>query len=353
MRLYSLWLRTYVGNDVKGNHFATPDGEPAIMRLGSPVVTPDGRTDGMLRQPPRRRSNRALLIYLALAFLGGVLASGWVASRFSLFGAQNGTVTAATGALPAAGLVTEASKAELSKAKVAGTATTGGTLPPPSEEKQIALSARVSDLEDRLSRINVQAQAASGNAARAEGLLIAFAARRALDRGSALGYIENQLRLRFGEAQPKAVTTVINAAQAPVTLEQLAAELDDLGPSLATGSDGSALWASIQREWSELFVIRKAGTPSPAPQKRLERAERYLEAGNVAAAIAEVQAMPGGRYATAWLERARRYNEARRALDVIETAAILDPSELRGSDGEAVKQPSPLSPGDIAPVPAT
>src|SRR3546814_9831855 len=52
--------------------------------------------------------------------------------------------------------------------------------PPPVIEGDhaAALTTRVSELEDRISRINVQAQAASGNAARAEGLLIAFAARR-------------------------------------------------------------------------------------------------------------------------------------------------------------------------------
>src|SRR3546814_3562519 len=33
-------------------------------------------------------------------------------------------------------------------------------------------------------------------------LLIAFAARRALDRGLSLGYLEAQLRLRFGDDQP-------------------------------------------------------------------------------------------------------------------------------------------------------
>src|SRR3546814_8195783 len=95
--------------------------------------------------------------------------------------------------------------------------------PPPVIEgaHAAALTTRVSELEDRIPRINVQAQAASGNAARAEGLLIAFAARRALDTGGPLGYIEGQLRLRFGRAQPRAVATIINAAREPVTLQDL------------------------------------------------------------------------------------------------------------------------------------
>ena len=44
-------------------------------------------------------------------------------------------------------------------------------------------AARVAELEQRLSRLNLEAASASGNASRAEGLLVAFAVRRALDRG--------------------------------------------------------------------------------------------------------------------------------------------------------------------------
>ena len=217
-----------------------------------------------------------------------------------------------------------------------------------------ALAVRVADLEDRLSRINVQAQAASGNAARAEGLLIAFAARRALDRGSPLGYIDPQLRLRFGDAQPKAVTTIVNASRRPVTLEELSAGLDELGPALMTGSSGQGFWADFRREMAELFVIRRQGTPSPAPHQRLIRAKRYVETGNVDAAIAEVEKLAGvekDEDALQWLEKARRYNEARRALDVIETAAILEPQQLRTAEGDRVDQPSPLAPSNAIPAP--
>src|SRR3546814_289458 len=102
--------------------------------------------------------------------------------------------------------------------------------PPPviEGESAAAIKTRVSELEDRMSRIKVQAQAASGNAARAEGLLIAFAARRALDTGGPLGYIEGQLRLRFGRAQPRAVATIINAAREPATLQDLQAGLVEI-----------------------------------------------------------------------------------------------------------------------------
>src|SRR3546814_10020686 len=122
--------------------------------------------------------------------------------------------------------------------------------PPPVIEGDhaAALTTRVSELEDRISRINVQAQAASGNAARAEGLLIAFAARRALDTGGPLGYIEGQLRLRFGRAQPRDVATIINAAREPVTLQDLQAGLVEIGPELTGRGPREKWWEDVKRE---------------------------------------------------------------------------------------------------------
>lgn len=310
--------------------------------------------------PTGAKSNltRNVLILMVVAFIGGAILTGWVLSRYNPFDVASETATTEVSAGTAAVSNTPAD-ALASRIDADGT-----VLPPPqkplaitvpaiSPEIERALAVRVADLEDRLSRINVQAQAASGNAARAEGLLIAFAARRALDRGSPLGYIESQLRLRFGDAQPKAVTTIINASREPVTLEELAAGLDDIGPALTTGASGEGFWTDLQREISELFVVRRDGTPSPAPQQRLLRAERYLENGNVDAAIAEIEKLPGTDNddgAAKWIERARRYNEARRALDVIETAAILEPQQLRSGDGELVDQPSPLAP-TVSPIP--
>src|SRR3546814_8621997 len=58
-----------------------------------------------------------------------------------------------------------------------------------------------------------------------------------------------------------------------------------------------------------------------------------LEAGRPAAALAEVTRMPGRAAGSKWMEQARRYIEARRALDLIETAAILEPRRLRAIDG--------------------
>lgn len=306
---------------------------------------------------------RNVLVLMIVAFIGGAILTGWIISRYNPFGA-----TSEAEAVDAQGTAEVAAADDPAAALAKRIDADGTVLPAPAQVQESepeppiltpdierALAVRVADLEDRLSRINVQAQAASGNAARAEGLLIAFAARRALDRGSPLGYIESQLRLRFGDAQPKAVTTIINASREPVTLEELASGLDDIGPTLTSGSSGQGFWTDVRRELSELFVIRREGTPSPAPQQRLLRAERYVENGNVDAAITEIDRLPGdienNETASAWMEQARRYNEARRALDVIETAAILEPQQLRTAEGLRVEQQSPLAPVDPIPAP--
>jgi hypothetical protein len=286
----------------------------------------------------RGSSIRWIVILVLLAFVGGAIATGWAMTRMGNPFATEALVPTGT-----------ANNVGLSQ-KLAGPKTTGAdgsadqalAIASDDPTREIALSARVKDLEDRLARINVQAQQAGGNAARAEGLLVAFAARRALDMGSDLGYIEGQLRLRFGEAQPKAVTTIVNASRDPVTLEMLASGLADIGPSLTTGSSSKGFLHDVRRELSELFVIRKDGTPSPAPQQRLARAERFIEAGNVEAALLEIEKLPGADKAQQWTEMARRYHEARRALDVIESAAILEPRELRGAEGEQVTEPSAI-----------
>ncbi len=206
------------------------------------------------------------------------------------------------------------------------------------------LDNRVLQLEERLNRITVEAQAASGNATRAEGLLVAFAARRALDNGAPLGYIEGQLRLRFGQAQPRAVATIINAAREPVTLADLRGDLTSIASEVTSPPRDASWWQALEHEARELITIRKASTPSPRPQVAMDRAIRYMDTGRVDAALQEVQHMPDRAAADRWIQLARRYLEARRALDLIETAAILEPRQLRATDGGTIRQTSPLAP---------
>lgn len=203
---------------------------------------------------------------------------------------------------------------------------------------------RVAGLEARLAQIDAQAANASNNAARAEGLLIAFAVRRAIDRGVGLGYLEGQLRERFAESQPRAVAAIISAAQAPVTLDVLRQQLDVLTPALAGGGPDESWDSAIRRTLGGLFIVRKATSPSPAPDDRVARALLALDGGQVDTALAEVARMPARAAATDWMTTARRYIEAHRALDILEAAALTAP-RAAATPATAPLLPSPTTTG--------
>lgn len=197
--------------------------------------------------------------------------------------------------------------------------------PPAAPPSEAAIDERVATIESRLDQIDARAAAASGDADRAEGLLVAFAARRALDRGQPLGYLEGMLRERFGNSDATSVAQIIAASQRPVTLPQLQDELQALKATLVTHDPDESLWQGFRHELGSLFVVRRADQPSTIPTDRFSRAEHALEQGQVDAAATEVARMPGRSRALDWLAQARRYVMARNALDRIETAALLKP----------------------------
>ena len=211
-------------------------------------------------------------------------------------------------------------------------------------EQQGGIEQRLTAAEQRLARLDLQSEAAAGNAARAEGLLIAFATRRSIERGAELGYLADQLRLRFGDALPNAVNTVISFSREPVTLGDLVARLDGLAPELKDDSQ-QPFFDRLGREVSGLFVIRRESTPSPQPARRMERARFFLESRRVDKAIEEVRNMPGAPNAGRWIRDAERYASAHRALDLIETSAVLEPRRLRDGTGSRIEQPSPAGEG--------
>lgn len=212
-------------------------------------------------------------------------------------------------------------------------------------EQQGGLDQRLAAAEQRLAQLDLQTQAATGNAARAEGLLIAFATRRTMERGAELGYLADQLRIRFSDALPNAVNTVIETSRNPVTLDQLLARLEGLGPELSDSTEEASL-DRFRRELSELFIIRRESSPSPQPERRLERARYFLESGRVSAAIEEVKKLPGASRAQAWIRDAERYAAAQQALDLIETSAVLEPRRLRDGEGNLIQQASPAKADD-------
>lgn len=212
------------------------------------------------------------------------------------------------------------------------------------EQQQGGLDQRIVAMEQRITRLDLQAQAAAGNAARAEGLLIAFATRRAVERGAPLGYLADQLKLRFGDAQPRAVQTIIDSAQMPVLLDQLLARLDGLAPRLHQPPKDESTWSWLARELRGLFVVRREDAPSPAIDRRLERARLFLESGRADAAAAEVRMLPNATEARDWIADAERYAAVQRALEQIETAAVLERRDLRDGTGKPVEPTSAAIP---------
>ncbi len=252
-----------------------------------------------------RRSWRRTLILLTLAFVAGIAAMGWGLSRWDA--ARNwllGTTTSAQ--LPP---IAYDPRPAPQPAPLIGQA------PVPD------MAARLAAIEARTARLESAGGSAS-SAVRAEGLLVTFAARRAIDRGIGLGYVEGLLNQSFAASQPRAVATVIAAARQPVTIDQLQTELEALTPALTGGDPNEGWWQSFRRGLSGLIIVRDAETPSPDPAARVARAAQMLRAGRVDVALAEIARLPARDAAAGWMEKARRHIEAHRALDLLEAAAI-------------------------------
>ena len=255
-------------------------------------------------RPPSSWSAR--LAWALLLLLAGAGLAVWGLSRWDA-GARFLGITPAALAIPAPRLV------------VAPTAIAPAA---PAEAAQIAA------LEARLALLERQTQMVQGSAGRADALVIAFAARRAVERGVALGYLEPLLVERFGTHHQAAVATVITASRNPVTQAELIAGYDQLGPLLRGTGPEENWWVGVRRELGSLVSIRRNDSPSPRPAARYDRARANLENGQIDAALAETMRLPGAARpeAQGWITRARRLIAARRALDEIESAALVGPA---------------------------
>lgn len=182
---------------------------------------------------------------------------------------------------------------------------------------------RIASLETRLQRVENAAQQVAGSAGRADALLVAFAARRAIDRGVALGYLEPLLVNRFGTSHPRAVATIVTGSHAPVQLSGLISRFRELGPALRAAGPDESVWTQFTRELGSLVDIRRSDEPSTRPAARYERALTLLEDGEVDAALAETMRLPGAARAGDWIRDARQYVAIHRALDEVESAALL------------------------------
>lgn len=194
---------------------------------------------------------------------------------------------------------------------------TAGAAPNAAAAEQLAL------LEARLRNVENATQRNAGSVGRADALLVAFASRRAIDRGVQLGYLETLLAERFGAQHPVAVATIITVSRTPVTLDDLTNDYARLEGELRRGAPDEGLWRGLKREMSSIVAVRRASAPSPKPEARYERALARLEQGQVDVALAETMRLPGASRAGPWIAKARRYVAAHRALDEVESSALL------------------------------
>lgn len=200
----------------------------------------------------------------------------------------------------------------------------------PAEPQAAADAARIAELEARLARVETSAQRVEGSAGRADALLVAFAARRAVDRGVALGYLEPLLLDRFGKTHAPAVGTIITGSHTPISLNELVAQYRDLGPVLRSTATREGVWTQFKREIGSLIQVRHADRPSTQPDARYLRALSQLEDGEVDSALAETMRLPGAGNAQEWVRKARQYVAVHRALDEVESAALLSRTSQPG-----------------------
>ena len=260
-----------------------------------------------------RRKGRVIIAIVLLLLIAAMIGGGWLAWRqgwlkLQLDMGRDGSPVQSASA-PQAG--------PQAVAALANAAATDAAL--------ASAAARVSALEQRLAELNQQALAASGQATHAEALLVAFAARRALDRGQPLGYLESELRVRFGDSQPGAVDRVIGAAAKPVTLASLSEEFARIEPQLEGAAPNEGGWDWLARQMGNLFVIRHDDQSATAGEDRLARTRAAIAGGRIDMAIADVEQMPGRAAATEWLAHARDWTMTQHALDQLETTALALP----------------------------
>ena len=197
---------------------------------------------------------------------------------------------------------------------------------PPTQAAPVSPAAsnqQMAALEQRIDNVENATERAEGFAGRADALVVAFAARRAIDRGVALGYLETLLADRFGAQHQAAVATIITQSHQPVRLEDLQSEYEGLGSILRRGGPQDSWWASFKREMGSLVEVHSAERPAVNAEARYNRALRRLSTGDVDQALAETMRMPGAARASDWTAKARRYVATHRALDEIESAALL------------------------------
>ena len=97
----------------------------------------------------------------------------------------------------------------------------------------------------------------------------------------------------------------------------------DLSRSIDVHKLSMQRYAEARELLRELVEIRHASRPSVKPEARYNRALELLRRGEVDTTLAETMRLPGAARANAWAAKARRYVAVQRALDEVESAALL------------------------------
>jgi hypothetical protein len=158
------------------------------------------------------------------------------------------------------------------------------------------------------------------SASQAESMLLVLSARRAIETGKPLGELGNRLQASFGQNQPRAVATIAQATQRPVSNASLLASLDAIAPKLVLPVGSS--WDRIQYEAATLFVIRSAAAKPKLTETRMAKARDAIIAGDVAEAARIVRTLPGAANAKDWLIQANHAIAVHQALDTLSGAAL-------------------------------
>ena len=258
-------------------------------------------TDGSPSTPPRRTIGRSLILP-TLFFVGGVAATGWILTSTE-FGTQ---------------LVSQPAPEPIAidPVKIA-TPPSAVAAPPPMTDD---IAARIAAIEGRLAR--AEASGGSGGAGlntQLNRVMLALAARRAIETGRGLGGLQGEFERQFGADAPYLVAAIASAAKQPVTLTALNSEFAALAPALS--GSGDKWWARISNSFSNLVTVRDGKTKSDDPAALVAQAKAALNIGNVAAAVEAVSQTPNRATAVDWMAKAKRYAAAIQAVDALEAKA--------------------------------
>ncbi len=275
-------------------------------------------------QSSTRSSWGRKLLFPAIFFIGGLGVAGWVVTQTPL-----GTQFMGHDAVE---------PIPIDPARLQGA--DPGTVAPDIGLRLAALEARLARAETAGAAGGVAGSMASND--HISGLVLAFAARRALETGHSLGPIETELRARYGTTSPHLVEAIANLAKQPITVAELKSELTALQPTLVSSSDN--WWDRLTESLSSLATVRKAAVQNDQPAVLFESAQLALDSGNVESALATVAKLPRRGAATDWLLKAKRLATATKALDALEARAF------EVTPAPAVVEPSaaPLAPAPAA-----